>query len=216
MASPAPRSGKNSAGLPRPRRTLLLFLAVLVALYGALVGLDLKSDEGAWTPRLGLDLQGGTRITLQAEASAGDVTATKLQEARDIIDQRVNATGVSEAEVSTQGGNQVVIEIPGKRKGDIVDEVGRTAQLRFRLLWGSGQGATQAPDEKSVAEAAATVSAADWSTLSLDQLIAAETRGLDSLPKSFAPAAEALRTELAGFRCTKDDLSARSSSARVR
>lgn len=207
MASPAPRSGKNSAGLPRPRRTLLLFLAVLVALYGALVGLDLKSDEGAWTPRLGLDLQGGTRITLQAEASAGDVTATKLQEARDIIDQRVNATGVSEAEVSTQGGNQVVIEIPGERKGDIVDEVGRTAQLRFRLLWGSGQGATQAPDEKSVAEAAATVSAADWSTLSLDQLIAAETRGLDSLPKSFAPAAEALRTELAGFRCTKDDLS---------
>jgi len=113
---------------------------------------------------------------------------------------------VSEAEVSTQGGNQVVIEIPGQRKGNIVDEVGRTAQLRFRLLWGSGQSATQAPDRKAVAAAARTVSAADWSKLSLDQLIAAETQGLDSLPKDYASAAEALQTELAGFRCTKDDL----------
>lgn len=206
MARPAPRPGRNSAGIPRPRRTLLLFLALLLALFGLLAGLDLKDGGGVWKPRLGLDLQGGTRITLQAEASAGDVTQAKLQEARDIIDQRVNATGVSEAEVSTQGGNQVVIEIPGQRKGNIVDEVGRTAQLRFRLLWGSGQSATQAPDQKAVAAAAKTVSAADWSKLSLDELIAAETQGLDSLPKDYASAAEALQTELAGFRCTKDDL----------
>jgi preprotein translocase subunit SecD len=206
MARPARRPTPARAGTPRPRRTLLLFLALVVALYGLLVGLDLKDGGGVWKPRLGLDLQGGTRITLQAEASSGDVTAAKLREARDIIDQRVNATGVSEAEVSTQGGNQVVIEIPGERRGNIVDEVGRTAQLRFRLLWGSGQSAPQPADAKAVEAAQKTVSSVDWSKLSLDQLIAAETQGLQSLPQQYAEAAAALQTELAGFRCTKDDL----------
>ena len=206
MARPAPRPGAPRSGVPRPRRTLLLFLAVLVALYGLLAAIDLRGGGSTWQPRLGLDLQGGTRITLQAEDSSGDVTATKLREARDIIDQRVNATGVSEAEVTTQGGNQVVIEIPGERRGNIVDEVGRTAQLRFRLLWGSGQGAQQAPDADAVAEAQKTVSAADWSALSLDQLIAAETQGLDTLPEEYREAAAALQTELAGFRCSRDDL----------
>jgi preprotein translocase subunit SecD len=206
MARTASRTGRSSAGTPRPRRTLLLFLALVVALYGLLVGLDLKDGGGVWKPRLGLDLQGGTRITLQAQDSSGNVTQAKLQEARDIIDQRVNATGVSEAEVSTQGGNQVVIEIPGERRGNIVDEVGRTAQLRFRLLWGSGQSAQQPADAKAVEAAQKTVSSVDWSKLSLDQLIAAETQGLQSLPKQYAEAAAALQTELAGFRCTKDDL----------
>ena len=94
--------------IPKPRRTLLIFLAFVIGLVGLLVGLDLSAKPGAdsvWTPKLGLDLEGGTRITLQAKNDRGNTPdPEKLQEARSIIDQRVNATGVSEAEVSTQGG----------------------------------------------------------------------------------------------------------------
>ncbi|MFL6023156.1 MAG: protein translocase subunit SecD, partial [Marmoricola sp.] len=90
---------------------------------------------GTWKPRLGLDLEGGTRITLTA---LGSVNQTKMKQAVDIIDQRVNGSGVAEAEVSTQGSHNIVVEIPGKNRKDLVDAVKRTAQLRFRLVAQSG------------------------------------------------------------------------------
>ncbi len=115
-----------------PGRVLLAFLLVVVSLYG------MAALGGTWKPKLGLDLQGGTRIALQALTDNGDqVTADKLAEARDIIEQRVNGTGVAEAEVTAQGGDQIVVEVPGQESQALVDQVGRTAQLRFRLVWGS-------------------------------------------------------------------------------
>ena len=86
---------------------------------------------GTWKPELGLDLQGGTRITLIAK---GNPTADSLNEAAGIIDQRVNGSGVSEAEVTTQGNHFIVVEIPGQSRRDLVDTVKRQAQLRFRLV----------------------------------------------------------------------------------
>lgn len=195
--------------LPRPRRTLLVFLAALVGLYGLLAVLGAtgsKKDDSVWKPRLGLDLQGGTRITLEAKASSGDVTPEKLRQARGIIDQRVNATGVTEAEVTTQGGNQVIIEIPGQKKGDIVDQVGRTAQLRFRLLWASTESAQKPADPAEVKAQQAIVDKIDWSKLTLDQLIQAETQGVDSLPKQYVPGLNALNKLGHGFVCTRKNL----------
>lgn len=191
----------------RPGRTLLLFLAAVVALYGVLVAIDLnrdKGDDSAWKPRLGLDLQGGTRITLQAESTDGKVTTDKLAEARGIIDQRVNATGVSEAEVTTQGGNQVVIEIPGERRGNIVDQVGKTAQLRFRLVWAGGQQSAQQPlSDAEAKKAADTIARTDWSKLSLAQMIAAETQSPSTLPKEYQAGLQALQKQVSGFQCTR-------------
>src|SRR5215217_3414368 len=112
--NPRNRGTKAAANLPRPRRTLVLFLAAIIALYGLVALIDLnhkKGEDSAWQPRLGLDLEGGTRITFEAKSSQGKVTKTKLEQARDIIDQRVNASGVSEAEVTTQGSNQIIVEI---------------------------------------------------------------------------------------------------------
>ena len=86
---------------------------------------------GTWTPKLGLDLQGGTRITLIAQ---GDVSTDRLAEARGIIEDRVNGSGVSEAEVSTQGSKYVVVEIPGESRRDLVETVKRQAQMRFRVV----------------------------------------------------------------------------------
>ena len=191
---------------PKPRRTLVIFLVAILALYGLVALTDLnskKGDDSAWKPKLGLDLQGGTRITLEAKAERGDITKAKLAEARDIIDQRVNGTGVTEAEVTTQGGNQVIIEIPGEQKQGIANQVGKTAQLRFRLLWAS---ATAAPGKSKPEDLQKTIDAADWSKLTLEQTIAAETQGIASLPKQYQAATAALQEQAATFTCDKTGL----------
>ncbi len=113
----------------RPGRRLIIFALVVAALYAGVAA------SGQWKPKLGLDLQGGTRITLQASTANGQKpTPANLQEARAIIDQRVNGSGVAESEVAVQGGNNIVVEIPGKKRGDLVNTVKQTAQLRFRLV----------------------------------------------------------------------------------
>ena len=121
---------------PRPARTLLVFLIGIAVLYG------LAAIGGTWKPRLGLDLEGGTRITLSAVKQGSDITPAKLKEAAGIVDRRVNGTGVTEAEVSTQGDRNIIVEIPGKNASSLVDAVKRTAQLRFRLVAGSPQPGT--------------------------------------------------------------------------
>lgn len=109
----------------RPGRTLVTFALGIAVLYG------LVALAGSWSPLLGLDLQGGTRITLDAQ---GDPSEESLNEAREIINQRVNGSGVSEAQVTTQGGDVIQVEIPGDVRRDLVDVVRRQAQLRFRLV----------------------------------------------------------------------------------
>lgn len=188
----------------------------MLGLAGILVGLDFtqtpkeeKKDgqHGVWKPRLGLDLKGGTRITLQAKTDKGErPDPIKLAQARSIIDQRVNATGVSEAEVTTQGGDQIIIEIPGQSEQAIAEQVGRTAQLRFRLLWASTASAKKPISVKERDKLQATVEKAPWSKLSTDTLIRAETEGLQALPKKFIPALTALSEQAKGFHCSKRSL----------
>jgi preprotein translocase subunit SecD len=90
---------------------------------------------GSWKPHLGLDLAGGQRITLQAKPSAGgDVNKANLDQAVNIISNRVNGAGVAEAEVSTQGNDIIIVEIPGKPDENLASRIGETAQLRFRLV----------------------------------------------------------------------------------
>ncbi len=119
----------------RPGRTLIIFGMVLAVVYGGV------ALGGNWKPKLGLDLQGGTRITLEASTATGDdVTPEKLEEAAGIIDSRVNGSGVAEAEVATQGNRNIIVEIPGENRKDLVDVVKQTAQLRFRLVAATGLG----------------------------------------------------------------------------
>lgn len=114
-----------AARRPNPGRTLVVFFLVTALSYG------LVALAGVWKPKLGLDLQGGTRITLIAK---GDVSSDSLAEARGIIEDRVNGSGVAEAEVSTQGNKYIVVEIPGESRRDLVETVKRQAQLRFRVV----------------------------------------------------------------------------------
>ncbi|MBF4162202.1 protein translocase subunit SecD [Nocardioides acrostichi] len=109
----------------RPGRTLVVFALALAVAYG------LVALAGTWKPSLGLDLRGGTSITLRA---TGSPSQESLDEARQIIDDRVNGSGTAEADVTTQGSNEIVIEVPGKNARDLLDTITRTAQLRFRLV----------------------------------------------------------------------------------
>jgi preprotein translocase subunit SecD len=113
---------RNSA---RPGRTVAAFFVALAIAYG------LVALVGTWKPALGLDLKGGTQITLTAD---GSVTSQNLKQAADIIDARVNGSGVSEAQVTTQGNNEIVVQVPGNTKNSLVQTVIRQARLRFRLV----------------------------------------------------------------------------------
>jgi preprotein translocase subunit SecD len=129
---------------PHPRRTLIVFGLVVAAMYGGV------ALAGEWQPKLGLDLQGGTRITLEASTASGEeVTPEKLEEAAGIIDSRVNGTGVSEAEVATQEPRNIIVEIPGENRTDLVDTVKETAQLRFRLVARTAPGSPQQAPSQS-------------------------------------------------------------------
>ena len=99
--------------------------------YTLAIAFGLVAIGGSWKPELGLDLQGGTSIRLTPK---GNPSAESLNEARKIIDQRVNGSGVAEAEVTVQGNKYIVVEIPGDSRRDLVDTVKRQAQLRFRLV----------------------------------------------------------------------------------
>jgi len=117
------------AGTIRPWRYLATFVGIVVVLY-ALVFFtgDRKPD-----PKLGIDLQGGTRVTLTARTATGaPPTREQLTLARQIIDQRVNGLGVSGAEV-VQDGNNLTITVPGDQ-GQRAKDLAQTAQLRFRTV----------------------------------------------------------------------------------
>ncbi|WP_435971097.1 protein translocase subunit SecD [Streptomyces sp. Qhu_M48] len=127
----APKKGRRPAGgQSRPGRALALILIAMVALTGGMFW------SGHTTPRLGIDLAGGTSITLKAKAEPGQESAvneTNMNTAVDIIERRVNGLGVSEAEVQTQGRENIIVNIPrGTNEKQAREQVGTTAQLYFR------------------------------------------------------------------------------------
>lgn len=127
----APKKGRGpSSGQGRPGRALALILIAMVALAG---GMFLS---GHTTPRLGIDLAGGTSITLEAQSQPGKPNAinkTNMDTAVGIIERRVNGLGVSEAEVQTQGSKNIIVNIPkGTNSKQAQEQVGTTAQLYFR------------------------------------------------------------------------------------
>jgi protein-export membrane protein SecD len=83
--------------------------------------------------KLGLDLQGGLRGEYQAKGTADrPVNAENLSDIRTIIENRINAFGVSEPVVQTQGADRIVVEIPGVANPDEVRNlIGSTGLLQF-------------------------------------------------------------------------------------
>ncbi|MFM9696575.1 protein translocase subunit SecD [Streptomyces europaeiscabiei] len=141
----APKKGRSASAQSKPGRALALILIALVALTGGMFA------SGHTTPRLGIDLAGGTSITLTAINEPGQpdaINKTNMDTAVEIMNRRVNGLGVSEAEVQTQGRDNIIVNIPkGTDSEEARDQVGTTAKLYFRPVLQNqiGTGATQTP-----------------------------------------------------------------------
>lgn len=99
------------------------------------------NTSGEGTLKLGLDLQGGLRVVLQADVA--DPLPEDLETARNIIENRVNEFGVAEPLIQTSGGNRIVVELPGLTSADqdrALDLIGQQAILEFRLVRPAAQG----------------------------------------------------------------------------
>jgi len=104
----------------------MLVLVLAISAIVALVNLPV---------RLGLDLQGGTQLTLQAQTTAAvpEITPEKLEAVRSVVERRINALGVSESVVQTIGRDQLLVQLPGVSDPAQAERVlGGTAQLDFR------------------------------------------------------------------------------------
>ncbi|WP_433538228.1 protein translocase subunit SecD [Micromonospora sp. CA-249363] len=151
-------------GQMRPGRQLAVLGFIFVVLYLLVffAGGASGSFKDRLEPKLGLDLIGGTRLTLEAtnNVDGKPPTAENLEEARQIIESRVNAFGVAEAEVVTEGNRNIVISLPGENR-DLTD-VGSAAELRFRkvLKAADGSGTAAAPPAAAPTPSAAPPSGA--------------------------------------------------------
>ena len=140
----------------RPVRPLAILALGLVAMTG------LVFVQGATSVKLGLDLRGGTSVTLQpriAPGEEGSITNEAIDQAVAIIRQRVNSLGVAESEVAAQGtgtSRQIVISVPGETGRRVVDLVGQTAELRFRQVLATGAGASSVVDPAATPVAGVT------------------------------------------------------------
>jgi preprotein translocase subunit SecD len=135
------------------------YFGAFLAIVGILYGLIYFTGDTR-TPQLGLDLRGGTTVTLTARTPDGQAPAQEdLELARQIIEQRVNGLGVAEAEVVTEGDSNIVISVPGD-DGDQARELGQTALLRFRPVLQGPEPALAADAATPTESAAPTDSAA--------------------------------------------------------
>lgn len=215
----APKKGRSASAQSKPGRSLALILIAIAALTGGMFA------SGHTTPRLGIDLAGGTSITLRAVAEPGQESAinkTNMDTAVDIMERRVNGLGVSEAEVQTQGDRNIIVNIPkGTNSKEARDQVGTTAKLYFRPviateLAGAAATPTPSPSASSSASGSSGDEATDKSTPSGTPSASSTTQGravtdalkADSTPSPSATptgdgAGSKLEAQYAALDCTK-------------
>jgi preprotein translocase subunit SecD len=110
----------------RQRSLIALILILAIAAIAVLVTIPIQ---------LGLDLRGGSQITLQVKPTetVKEITLEKLEAVQRVIENRVNGLGVSEAQVQTAGSDQLIVQLPGVSDSAQAERVlGGTAQLDFR------------------------------------------------------------------------------------
>jgi len=159
----------TSSTRARPVRTLVTLGILIVVLFGSLFAgtkLDPKTEDNpggaSLTPGLALDLEGGTQIILQPVTTDGSQpTAEDINQAINVIRQRIDAQGVSEAEITSQGQNNIVVGIPGQPSQETIDLVSTSAQMRFRPVLTVGMPTATPADEATDAAAGEDAGAED-------------------------------------------------------
>lgn len=128
-------------------RTLAFFLVLVLALAGTLL-VGVLTKKAKPTPSLALDLEGGTQLILTPKGNAASgakraVTAEDITQAIEVIRQRIDASGVSEAEITSQGNSNILVALPGNPSKETLDLVRQSAELYFRAVLRSAPGVPQ-------------------------------------------------------------------------
>ena len=114
------------------RRNVWLIVATVLLVLGSVFAFMPPQEK----INQGLDIQGGLSVVLTAKSTSGDaVSSEDMEKSRSIIESRVNALGASEASVSLQGNDQILVQIPGLSDTEAaLDTIGRTGKLEFARL----------------------------------------------------------------------------------
>ena len=123
-------------------RRKLAWLAIFAIFFGGLLSWgSLTSQPGAsFAPELALDLQGGTQLILTPTVGEGEsASVEQLNQAVSIIRQRIDGSGVGEAQVSVQGEQNIVVAIPGTPDANTLQLIKASALLEFRPVLFTGQ-----------------------------------------------------------------------------
>lgn len=125
----------TNATVKSARKSLTWLLVIIFSLVGLLAVGSLSDENASFTPKLALDLQGGTQIILSPLLLDGaEVTVEQLDQAVSIIRQRVDASGVSESQVITQGDRNIIVSIPGIPDENTLKLIKASAKLEFRAV----------------------------------------------------------------------------------
>ncbi|WP_426936263.1 protein translocase subunit SecD [Brevibacterium sp. LE-L] len=119
---------------PRPGLRFL-WLTIITLVLAGIIAAGVIWSNATTSPKLALDLEGGTSIILEPQVSKGtDISKEQLDQAVAIIRQRVDSTGVSEAEITTQGDRNIIVNLPGNPDEETRNLVRSSAQLVFRRV----------------------------------------------------------------------------------
>ena len=120
-------------------RALLGLLLIVVVLAGVNALGVYGFKKSLWAPTLALDLQGGTQIILEADTPNGaQPTTDQMNQAVTIIRDRIDASGVGESDISTQAGNQIVVQVPGQATDQERQRIEASAQMQLRSVLYTG------------------------------------------------------------------------------
>ena len=124
----------RSTPVKKAWRSLTWLIIIIVGLIG-LNAAGVAWQGGSWSPKLALDLEGGTQIILAPQLENDQtVTGEQLDQAVAIIRQRIDASGVSEAEINRQGSENIVVSIPGVPDPETIKRIESSAKLEFRAV----------------------------------------------------------------------------------
>ncbi|MEO5778697.1 protein translocase subunit SecD [Arthrobacter sp. PAMC25284] len=133
-------------------RRVLVWLGVVIAVLTAVLAGGTMAGQASWAPKLALDLEGGTQMILAPRVEGGsNINEEQLNQAVAIIRQRVDGSGVAEAEISTQSGRNVVVSLPGTPSRETRALIQASADMNFRPVLQAGSGAA-VPAEAQVPE----------------------------------------------------------------
>ncbi|MGO4782428.1 protein translocase subunit SecD [Cryobacterium sp. W22_MBD10_FK3] len=189
----------------------LSWLGVIIVGLIVANGAGVLTGGGSWTPKLALDLEGGTQIILAPKLESGQtVSSEQLNQAVSIIRERIDAAGVSESEINTQGGQNIVVSIPGTPDDATLNRIQSSAKLEFRPVL-----VASAPTEDSVGADGSTATPTPGAT---DDAAAPETDAATD-PAAETPAVAptdasdlnnitpALQEQFDSFQCSNIDTS---------